>query len=134
MVGRVALMSAVGFALSGAIVGLVTGVLAHQLARSQEDEHLRDAAGTLAFELQEPDETPQSVAEDETRELEHAGMLIAVYERDRFVAGDRRIGALSAGTCQDQATLRACAIHAGRWVAIAANTGGAGTPARRARR
>ena len=46
---RVFLSTALGSLSAVAVVAPVTVVVANRLARNQEDEHLRSAAGTLAF-------------------------------------------------------------------------------------
>jgi signal transduction histidine kinase len=120
LAGRVALVCALGFVVSGATLALVTGVLFDRLTRQREDEHLRDAAGTLAFELSAPDADPMLIAEDETRELAHTGMRVAIHEGRRFVSGDRVLGAMLPNSCIDQGSLRMCALPAKSWTVIIA--------------
>jgi signal transduction histidine kinase len=120
LAARVALTCAGALALAGAAVGLSVVLLASRIAQGEEDTHLSEAAGTLAFELRAPAALPAPVAADETLELAHTGIRIAVFEHERWLAGDRALGPLQAGTCHTQGPLRACAESAGRWLAVAA--------------
>ena len=120
LVGRVALSVHVGSLVAGTIVALVTGVLSDRLAQVQEDRHLRDEAGTLAFELQVKGYDPVYAATDETEELAHTGIVVAIFGQGRFVAGHSALAFVAPGTCVDAGSMRACAVSAGRWVAIAA--------------
>lgn len=118
--GRVALAAGTSIALGGLSVALVAGLLAERFSRAREDEHLRGAATTLALELSEPGADPAWIAVDEDRELAHTGMRVAIFEGRTFVAGDRTLGPVSVGTCEDRGALRACAIEAGALAAIVA--------------
>ncbi len=121
LAARVGLATALAVAGAGLTVALVSTLLAQRLVLDKEDQRLEDAASTLAVELAEPGVDPLFVATDETRELAHTGIAIAIYERGRLVAGDARVPAVASGTCVDVAaeSLRACAVPAGRWVAVA---------------
>jgi signal transduction histidine kinase len=81
---------------------------------------LRDAAGTLAFELRVKHYSPAFAAVDETQELAHTGIVVAIFEDARFVAGDSALAFVPPGECLDQGLLRACAVHVSPWVAVAA--------------
>lgn len=124
LAGRVALSVAFGSLLSGSVVAVVTSVLSSRLAHTQEDSDLRDAAGMLAFALQVKRQSAQRAATEQSQELAHTGIALAVFEQAQFVAGDARIEAVAAGQCADLAALRACAVPAGSVVAIAARDRG----------
>ncbi|MET0391094.1 MAG: HAMP domain-containing sensor histidine kinase [Polyangiales bacterium] len=117
---RVALSVAFGSLLSGVVVALVTGVVSNRLARIEEDRHLRDAAGTLAYELEVKKYDPAFAASDETQELAHTGIVIAIFEGRRFLAGNTAIPYVTPGACTDAGKQRVCAVPAGHWVSIAA--------------
>lgn len=123
LVGRVALSVALGSLLSGTIVALVTGLLANRLARHQQDSHLENAAGVLAFELLVKGYDPHYAAADEAQELAHTGIVVAIFEAGRFLAGDSTVPFVAPGTCVDAPHARACAASAGRWVTVAARDG-----------
>src|SRR5262245_56631560 len=105
---------------SGTLVALVTGLLSDRLAQSQEDGRLRDAAITLAYELQTKQSDPESVTIDENEELSHTGITVAIYADTRHVAGDRKIPYVEAAQCQDRGANRVCSVQAGHWVVSAA--------------
>jgi signal transduction histidine kinase len=116
---RVVLSVVLGSLLAGVIVAGVTVVLANRLAREQEDHHLLAAAGTLAFELDVKRYDPLYAVADETRELAHTGMLVALFESGRLLAGAASLPFVPPGTCQSTPSLRVCAVGAQRWVALA---------------
>ncbi|MET0342263.1 MAG: HAMP domain-containing sensor histidine kinase [Polyangiales bacterium] len=120
LVARVAWMNALTVAIAGALVALGAGLIAARLAHQREDRTLGDAAETLALELRGPGIDPVWIAADETRELEHAGVQVAVFEGGRFIGGDAQLVPLRPGTCADVGTRRACARLGARWIAVAA--------------
>ncbi|MEY4579866.1 MAG: hypothetical protein RL701_4569, partial [Pseudomonadota bacterium] len=120
LAGRVALSVAFGSLLSGTIVAIVTGMLSRRLIRVHEDSHLRDAAGTLAFELRVKGYEPSYAAWDETRELAHTGIVVAIFEQGSYVAGDTSIPYVAPNACVDSAQTRACGVAAERRVTVAA--------------
>jgi signal transduction histidine kinase len=105
---------------SGSIVAWVTGSLSDRFARAQEDRHLRGAAIMLAHELRDMHLDPVLAALEESGKQAHAGISIAVFDREKFVTGERAIGYVGPEQCQDHADLRVCSVAAGRWVASAA--------------
>lgn len=117
---RVALSMALGALSSGTVIALVTGLLSDRLLRDQEDRRLRDAAETLAYELEVKKLEPAFAAMDETRELAHTGISIAVFERAQHLAGQRSIPYVDPGACRNTPHTRVCAVAAGPWVVSAA--------------
>jgi len=120
LTGRVALSVAFGSLVSASVVAVVSGVLSSRLARTQEDGALRDAAGMLAFALQVKHHDAERAAADQTGELAHAGIAVAVFEQRRLVAGDSAIEFVAPGSCADVSRARVCAVPAGHFVAAAA--------------
>jgi signal transduction histidine kinase len=120
LLGRVALSAALGALLSGSIVALVTIVLSSRLARTRDDVDLREVAGVLAYALTVKHYTPSHAALEQQQEHAHAGISVAVFERDVRAAGEAAIPAVAPGTCLDTGEDRACAVSAGKWTAVAA--------------
>ncbi len=120
LVQRIALVSALGFVLSGAVVAVTTGVLTNRLSLRQEDDHLTEAAGTLAFELRAQGAEPSAVVADEQRELSHSGIQVAVRAGSRHLAGSRQFAGTTGKACVDQGTFRVCSARAGALTAMAA--------------
>jgi hypothetical protein len=89
LVMRVALSTALSVVVASACVALVSQLIADRMARALEDLTLSDAAQTL--ELLEPGSDPRAITEDEMRELAHAAIRIAVFDRTAFLAGDRQL-------------------------------------------
>lgn len=103
---------------SAICVVVVTAAFADRLARAREDRSLLDAARTFATELLEPGAVATEVAIDEAIELGHTGIRLAIYDGDRFVAGDRSVRWVEVG-CGAAGRFRACGAAAGRFVAVA---------------
>jgi two-component system OmpR family sensor kinase len=120
LVMRVALTTALSALVASASVALISNLTAYRMARVHEDTTLRDAAETLGLELRAEGADPRWVADDEARELLHASIGVAVYERGAFLAGDRAIPAVPADHCDDLGTLRVCARSAGSRLAVVA--------------
>jgi len=121
LAGRVALASALTVAAAGVSVALVSTFLADRIHRDQQDAHMLEAARTLGFELIEEGRGPAQTVEDESRELAHTGIRVAIDEDGRRVAGNSELPSPSAGTCAENDRMRACAVAVGRWTAIAAH-------------
>lgn len=121
---RVALTSALSAAVSGAIVATTVVLLAERVTTEQEDAHLRDAAGVLAYELQTESEDPAFLAEDEQRELAEAGIQIAIFAGEIRLGGSKALHAQAAGTCTEQGALRSCARAAGKLTIVAGRDAG----------
>jgi two-component system, OmpR family, sensor kinase len=119
LVQRVVLSVALGSLSAGAIVAVITVLLTNHLASEQEDQHLRAAAGTLAYELQVKRYDPYFAVGEETHELSHTGIVVALFEQGRYLAGDKTLPFVAPGQCASSWQLRACAVTADRWVAIA---------------
>jgi signal transduction histidine kinase len=120
LVGRVALSAALGSLFSGTVVAFVTIVLSSRLAHAREDADLQGVAEVLAYALTVKHYDPVRAAEDQRQEHTHAGISVAVFERDRHAAGEPSISPVAAQTCEDLAETRACAVSAGPWIAVAA--------------
>ena len=121
LAGRVALTSALTVALAGLSVALVSTLLADRIHRERQDARLMEAARTLGYELVEEGAAPVWAVEDESRELAHTGIRVAIDENGRRVAGDAALPSPAAGACAENVTMRACAVAAGTWTAIAAH-------------
>ena len=119
LVQRVVLSVAIGSLLAGAIVALITVVLANHLASEQEDKHLRAAAGTLAVELLVKGYDPFYAAAEEAHELANTGIVVALFQAGRYFTGDSALPFVTPGACRTTTSLRVCAVPAGRWVSIA---------------
>lgn len=120
LAARVALTTALTVIVASGFVALTSQLIAERITRVREDETLSDAAETLALELRAPGADPHAVAADESHELEHAGIHVAVYERDRLIAGAAELVGVAPGTCRDIGALRACARPAKQWTAVVA--------------
>lgn len=123
--GRVALMSGLSSALAAALVASVVVILAQRMALAQEDAHLLDAARVFAFELRTRSEEPRVLIEDEVRELADTGIQIAVFAGTRRVGGSPKLSPQAADHCQENASLRTCALSTERLTVV---TGRAATP------
>lgn len=117
---RVFSSTALGSLLAVAIVAPVTVILANRLARNQEDEHLRSAARTLAFELQVKHYDPRYAVADEIRELAQTAIVVALFEQGRLLAGKPEVPFVRPDGCRNKAHMRACALAVDRWVVVAA--------------
>lgn len=120
LTGRVVASVALGTMASGTITALVTGVISYGLLRDQEDTRLRDAAETLAYELEVEQREPESAARDEAGELAHTGIGVAIFEGGRLSAGESSISYIEPGSCRNTHHHRVCAVAAGRRVVAAA--------------
>lgn len=119
LVQRVVLSVALGSLLAGTIVALITVVLVSHLASEQEDKHLRAAARTLAVELLVKGYDPFYAAAEEAHELANTGIVVALFQAGRYLAGNTTLPLIAPGACQNTTSLRVCAVPAGRWVSIA---------------
>ena len=116
---RVAWATALMVPAAGAVVVLVSWLIAGSMAAEAEDIRLRDAAGVFARELEADGVDPIAIAVDETDELVHTGIRVAVQEDGAHLTGDAALGLVEAGTCRDRGSLRVCGVRAGAWVAVA---------------
>lgn len=117
---RVALTTAVSVIVASASVALISQLIADRIAAAREDETLRDAAETLALELEEPGIDARAITADETRELAHASIQVAVFDANGFFAGDRTLTRVAPDACSDHGELRTCARPAGPRLAVVA--------------
>lgn len=128
LIRRVAWGSALSASGAALLSALVTVTFAAYLVQRAEDRRLREAAVTLATELDTDAQTKtvESIVRDEAEELNHTGMLFAVIdEAARVVAGDRRLGLPGADDCATVYgdTLRACRARSALGVtAVVAST------------
>lgn len=115
---RIAWATALMVPLSGAVVVLVSWLIAGSMAADAEDARLRDAGSVFARELEEEGADPDAIAIDEADELLHTGIRVAVLEDGRHLAGDAALGIVEAGRCRDQRELRVCGVRASHRVAV----------------
>jgi two-component system, OmpR family, sensor kinase len=119
LVRRVAWGSAWAASAAALLAAVATTVLATYLVRRAEDRRVEEAAVTLAALLEQKASdlhTIKQVYEDEADEMEHTGMLFAVYDQDgRLLVGPHRLLLPAAGSCASVATgLRACSVRTDR--------------------
>ena len=122
LVRRVAVSTALSVSVASATVALISVLLANAIARRREDATLSDAAETLAVELRAGRSGPHAVAEDETHELVHAGIRVAVFDGSgrTLLGGNRELKPVASGTCRDVGSLRTCSRPAASWLAVVA--------------
>jgi signal transduction histidine kinase len=116
----VAVSAALGALFSSTVVAVVTVLLSSRFARTRDDADLRGVAGMLEYALTVKHYDPAHAALDQQQEHAHAGISVAVYQRQQRVAGDDRIRRVAPGECADSGEMRACAVAAGPWIAVAA--------------
>lgn len=126
---RVAWGSALSASAAALLSALATSLFAAYLVQRSEDRRLHEAAFTLAVELAAgpvDTETVERVLRDETAEMEHTGILFAVFDAsENFLAGDRRLGLPRADACTNvhAGTLRTCWTRSSNGLtAVAAST------------
>jgi len=123
LVGRVAQGSALAASAAALLAAVATTALASYFLRRAEDRRLMEAAMTFAFELDHDGtdlDAIKAVHADETAEMDHAGLLFAIYDGEgRLVIGDRRVALPPAPGCADAATLRVCRVGSSRGVVAA---------------
>lgn len=120
LVRRVAVSTALSVSVASASVALISVLLADAIARRREDATLSDAAETLSVELRAGRSGPHAVAEDEARELVHAGIRVAVFDGRTLLGGNRELKPVASGTCRDVGSLRTCSRPAASWLAVVA--------------
>jgi signal transduction histidine kinase len=114
IVRRVAWSAALAASAAALLAALSTIVLASWLTQRAEDRRLDDAAVTFADELGSEGDSIDGVREvhrDESKEVSHTGMLLAVFDTEgRLLVGDPRVRLDSASGCwtDDSSALRAC--------------------------
>lgn len=114
LVRRFAQGSALAASAAALLAAFATSALASYLIQRGEDRRLADAAVIFAAELDEDGTDLDAVREvyrDESEEMDHTGMLFAVYDTaGRLLVGDRRIALPNEAGCESArgATLRTC--------------------------
>lgn len=99
------------FALASALLAaLVTSALTELLVQREEDRRLRDAAVVLADEFPTGKEDIAATVADELRETNHMALVFAVFDGQRWLAGDSQLLAPVADGCRDALELRACTV------------------------
>lgn len=114
LVGRVAWGSALAASAAALLAAFATIAFASYLVRRAEDRRLEEAAVTFATELSDDGiglEAIRKVHRDESEEMEHTGMLFAVYDSNGvLLVGDRRLALPPEAGCvtSNAKTLRTC--------------------------
>jgi two-component system, OmpR family, sensor kinase len=128
LVRRVAWGAALSASAAALLAALVTVALAAYLVQRAEDRRLNEAAITLAVELDNDlqKKTVAEIVQDEAEELEHTGILFAVFDTDgHLLAGDQRLELLRSDGCTNARidTLRMCSARSsGHLIAVVAST------------
>jgi signal transduction histidine kinase len=128
-VARIARVTVLVAAAGAALTAVVSTYIAHRLIVAGIDKRMRGAAVALADEIAtipSRAEVERDVNED-SRELHHSGLLIAVYQDGRFVAGDQAAPVAAAGCASQQVrrdTVRLCAVPSGRRMVVVAEATG----------
>jgi two-component system OmpR family sensor kinase len=117
-VGRIAAHGLLSALAAGVTVALVTVWMADDIARQSEDRVLLDVCEQFALELREREADPVWLTRDETWELQHTGISVAVFEKERRISGDPALATLAPETCMDQGALRVCARSAYAYTAV----------------
>ncbi len=124
IVGRVA--SGAALAASGAalIAAFTTILFATILLQRAEDRRLEDASVTLAEELGHDGydiEAIRQVHRNEAEEMQHTGMLFAVYDaRGSLLVGDRRVELPASPGCSTSSSLRLCRAGSSNGLSVVA--------------
>jgi two-component system OmpR family sensor kinase len=132
IVRRVASGAALAASASALVAALATIVFATFLMQRAEDRRLEEAAVTFAAELGLDGGDIAAIREvhrDESEEMDHTGMLFAVYDaRGVLLVGDRRVGLPAVAGCSttNSRALRVCRAEATN--GLAAVVGAAHTP------
>jgi len=114
------------------VAALATIVFATFLLQRAEDRRLDEAAVTFAAELGEDGGNIAAISEvqrDESEEMDHTGMLFAVYEASgNLLVGDRRVGLPAVAGCSttNSRALRVCRAQSTN--GLSAVVGAAHTP------
>lgn len=117
LVRRVAQASALAASVAALFAAIATSVLASYFIQRGEDRRLTEAAVTFAAELDQDGSNLAAIREvhrDESDEMDHTGMLFAVYDADgRLLVGDRRVSQpATPGCANDSSTaLRLCRVQ-----------------------
>lgn len=123
IVRRVASAAALAASSSSLLTALATVAFASYLVGLAEDRRLSEAAVTFAAELEHGTTELarlRDVHHDETEEMEHTGMLFAVYDaQGALLVGDGRLGLPDRVGCATgrAARLRACRAQASNGLA-----------------
>lgn len=132
IVRRVAWGAALAASAAALVAALATIVFATLLLQRAEDRRLEEAAVTFATELGEDGRNIAAITEvhrDESEEMDHTGMLFAVYDaRGSLLVGDRRVGLPAVAGCSttNSSALRVCRAQSTN--GLSAVVGAAHTP------
>lgn len=114
IVARVAQGAALAASAAALFAALATMFIATVLLQRAEDRRIEEAAVTFASELAKASGDSESVRQvhhDESAEMEHTGVLLAVYgENGELLAGDRRLELPASDGCATMDALRACRV------------------------
>ncbi len=114
VVGRVAAGAALAAAVAALVAALGTILFASVLMQNAEDRRIEEASVTFAAELDHEGHDLAAIEEvhrDESEELDHTGMLFAVYDgEDRLLVGDHRLALPATTGCSTtrSGALRVC--------------------------
>jgi two-component system OmpR family sensor kinase len=133
-VARLARITVLVAAAGAALTAVVSTYIAHRLLVAGMDTRMRGAATALADEIaQLPDAAALAADVDEdSRELHHAGLQIAVFTGGRRLSGDPAVPAATVPGCSTNGDgMRLCAVAAGpRMVVVAGRAGEVGSQLR----
>jgi two-component system, OmpR family, sensor kinase len=115
---RVAFHVALTGILAGTVVAIAIVWIADGLARRHEDRYLLDVCEQFALELRERNADPIWLTADETWELEHTGIRVALFEQRRRMAGDKALVPVVPDRCVDYGGMRVCARAANALTAV----------------
>lgn len=119
MLARVQRGTVLSACIAAAFAAGTTSVLAGWFVQRAEDRRLKDAAVVLADELGDHASLQEAV-DDELHETSHMGLVFAVFDGAKLVAGDARLPALSADHCDTTFELRSCATSSSKGLTVVA--------------
>ena len=117
IVRRVASGAALAASAAALIAAFATLAFASYLVQRAEDRRLDEAAVTFALELSQAGvdiSAVRKVHHDESEEMEHTGMLFAVYDaKGSSLVGDWRLGLPGSSGCMtaNESALRVCRVQ-----------------------
>jgi two-component system OmpR family sensor kinase len=125
-VARIARITVLVAAVGAAFTAIVSTYIAHRLIVAGMDRRLRGAAVALADEIAtlSDQRAIDSDVDEDSRELHHSGLQIAVFEGSRLLAGDAGTPVAAGPGCASQAGVRLCAVPSGRRLVVVAGASG----------